>query len=98
MPWETISPDERKFKHTGIEPNIEWNLGPGRVDFYPYGEAQNWIPVLLWLDGISPRDFADGKALFDQGDAISLWRSSVRVPRLYTKRRNSRASNSSPLS
>jgi hypothetical protein len=85
MPWETISPDERKFKHTGIEPDIEWNLGPGSVDFYPYGEAQNWIPVLLWLDGISPRDFADGKALFDQGDAISLWRTSVRVPRLYTE-------------
>ena len=35
MPWETISPDERKFKHTGIEPNIEWNLGPGERGFIP---------------------------------------------------------------
>ena len=36
-----------------------WNLGPGQVDFFPPGETEPLIPLLLQLqEGVAPRDFA----------------------------------------
>ena len=69
-----------------IDPDIAWNLGPGRADYFGRVGQQAWIPVLLQLGDISPGDFADGAALFDKDVAKSNeWRSIVFVPPLYTK-------------
>jgi hypothetical protein len=38
---------------------VRWNLGPGRVDFLPPGQDKPFIPLLLQLEEISPRDFAE---------------------------------------
>ena len=52
---------------------FNWRLGPGRADFFPPGEEQPLIPILIHLrDGISPRRFAE------------LARPWLHVPYLYT--------------
>jgi hypothetical protein len=52
---------------------FNWQLGPGRADFFPPGEERPLIPVLIRLrDGINPKQFA---AL------ASPW---LHVPVLYT--------------
>jgi hypothetical protein len=85
MTWQTTEPVEEKPRLVGIEPCVDWNLGPGRVDFFPRGEPQEWIPVLLRLKDISPRDFANGSKMFNDDGLIAQWRASVRVSPLYTE-------------
>ncbi|MGL1102683.1 hypothetical protein ACSTLM_00545, partial [Vibrio parahaemolyticus] len=60
-------------------------LGPGRAHYFLPGRQAYWIPVLLRLEGIKPRDFAAGTG-FISSSFLSDWRKSLRIPQLYLKR------------
>lgn len=77
-------PREEKLRTVGIEPGVAWNLGPGAIDFFPRGEPQPWIPVLLRLKGIGARDFASGEKLVGV-ERLEAWRKSMRVSPLFTE-------------
>src|SRR5690606_32480166 len=68
----------------------EWALDAGKGSFFPSGRQQRWLPVLVRLNGISPRDFADGQHFVDDGQSLAMWRASVRVSPLYIDDRHDR--------
>ncbi len=77
---------ESSYAHIpGMDPYVEWALGAGRANFFREGRQQRWMPVALRLNGINPRDFADGGKFVEDGQSLALWRASVRVSPLYTE-------------
>lgn len=62
-----------------LDPYAEWTLGPGRQFFFAASGPPPWLPVLLQLEGVTPREFAEGKDFVDDPDK---WRSMVSVPQL----------------
>lgn len=82
MPLEWSIDEPRYAGIPGIDPGVEWALGPGRRYFFPPGRQQDWMPVLVLLDGISAAEFADGSG-FIEDSQLPEWRRSVRVSPLY---------------
>jgi hypothetical protein len=77
---------ESSYAHIpGMDPYVEWALGAGRPHFFREGRQQRWLPIAVRLNGISPRDFADGNIFVEDGQSLALWRASVRVSPLYTE-------------
>lgn len=68
---------------TGVDPYIDWVLGPGQTYHLRPGRPQDRLAVLVRVSGISARDFADGKGFADAGTQNARWKASVHVPLLY---------------
>jgi hypothetical protein len=66
----------------GIDPYIDWALGPGRRQHFRPERLSNWLYVLIHLTGISARDFASGKG-FTDGTNNARWRTAVHIPLLF---------------
>ena len=68
----------------GIDDNLEvpWALGAGRRYFFLPGRQDEWMPVLLRLNGISARDFAD-MLFIDDAEERRRWKDVVRVAPFY---------------
>jgi hypothetical protein len=66
----------------GIDPYIDWVLGPGRRYHFRPGRQQDWLYVLLRLTGIAARDFARGQG-FTNGTNNARWRTALHIPLLY---------------
>jgi hypothetical protein len=82
---------ESSYVHIpGMDPYVEWAVGAGRAHFFKEGRQQRWLPVAIRLNGISPREFADGNQFVEDGQSLALWRASVRVSPLYTSAERSK--------
>lgn len=68
---------------TGVDPYIDWVLGPGQTYHLRPGRQQDKLAVLVRVSGISARDFADGKGFADAATQNARWKTSVHVPLLY---------------
>jgi len=85
--WRWVDP---RYNHTtGIDPELEWALGPGRDVFFPYGHQltygpqRRWMPLTIELQGISLEEFAVGTGFLDDGPSRTMWQASVRISPLY---------------
>ena len=73
----------------GVDPFVDWALGPGRKYFFLPGRSnQDRMPVVVKLNGIKVKDFATG-AQFDKesnrSELVALWAKSVQVSMLETE-------------
>jgi hypothetical protein len=68
-----------------LDPYVEWALGPGRNIYFPDSDRPGWIPVVLRLAGIKPREFAEGGDFIDPSDKPN-WRRMVMVAPLFLER------------
>ena len=84
MSADEASDEKDRRQARGMDPSIGWALGPGKHRFLRYGGQQEWMPVLLRLNGIGARDFASG-AFFEDTKRRKRWQDSVRVSPLYTE-------------
>ena len=78
----------RKVPYPGLpqlDPYIDWVLGPGRHLYFSDSSKPGWIPVVLRLDGVKPKDFADGIDFIDPSDKPN-WRKMVLVVPLFLER------------
>lgn len=79
--------DDPPNEQSGIDQYLFWLLGIGRPSYFsPDGEedeGRQWIPLLLHLQGFTAQEFADGLHITAR-EKRAAWRSSVRVPSLYT--------------
>lgn len=66
----------------GIDPYIDWVLGPGRPYYFRPGRQSDWLYVLIRLTKISARDFASGEG-FTDGTNNNRWRTAIHVPLLF---------------
>jgi hypothetical protein len=80
MEWVNVTAERPPPDFEGLDPYASWSLGDGLPHFFPEGEAATIFPLLLELEGISAREFADGSGLFDERAALETWRASVFVP------------------
>jgi hypothetical protein len=70
--WKKV---ERRFgRVAGVDPYVEWALGPGRTHYFLPDPQSHWIPILLQLQGITPSQFAEG-----QGLNVDNWHTMVLV-------------------
>jgi hypothetical protein len=67
----------------GLDPYIDWALGPGRPCYFIPGRTTQWIPVLLHVNGIGVQEFAAGTPFIDDDEERRRWAQSVRVSPLY---------------
>src|SRR5262249_34762693 len=79
--WSTSEPTYSRW--AGVDPAIDWVLGPGRRYFFVPGDQRQWFPVLLQLNKISARDLATGTNIFDSQAERDAWAATLRVPRFY---------------
>jgi hypothetical protein len=73
----------------GVDPFVDWALGPGRKYFFLPGRSnQDRMPVVIKLSGIKAKDFAAGTQ-FDKesnrSELVALWKTSVQVSMLETE-------------
>jgi hypothetical protein len=66
----------------GIDPYIDWVLGPGKPYYFRPGRQDDWLYVLIRLTKISARDFAQGEG-FTTGADNARWRTAVHIPLLF---------------
>lgn len=81
--WNTV--EARYPAVSRLDPYVEWSLGPGRPHYFLPGRQAYWVPILLRLEGIKPRDFADGTD-FIGSTFVADWRKSLRIAQPYLKR------------
>jgi hypothetical protein len=67
----------------GVDPYIDWVLGPGQTYHLRPGRQQDRLAVLVRVSGISARDFSEGKGFADAGTQNARWKASIHVPLLY---------------
>jgi hypothetical protein len=74
MSWTPIGREPGFFD--GADVYFHWALGAGQMDFFPCQRRDEWLPVLLRIRDVTPREFAEG---------LASWTSSVHVPAMYTR-------------
>jgi hypothetical protein len=62
----------------GVDPYIDWVLGAGRPYYFLPERKTDWMPVLIRLDDIDVRAFAEGSFLTRKTDAVR-WVDVVKV-------------------
>ena len=63
----------------GFNPYVEWAWGPGRPYYFLPGlqpEGKERMPVLLQLQGITAKDFVEGRSFIDDEGDRREWRES----------------------
>lgn len=74
-----------KYSLAGIDPAVDWAIGesaPGRAYYYPSGEKPDWHPVVLVLNKVTVRDFAEGDP-FIPVEGRADWKDRLRIPDFY---------------
>jgi hypothetical protein len=69
---------------SGVDPYVDWALGPGAEDYF--GDDPNTrMAVLLWLDKTTtPRKFEAGEP-FVAAKGRALWKDAIKIPEFYKK-------------
>ena len=78
-----MSPTPEEGGLMGIDPYIDWVLGPGRRHYFRPGRQQERFAVLVHLTKTSARDFARGMGFMDVGEPQSRWQSAIKVLRSF---------------
>jgi hypothetical protein len=78
MPWNQVQPDAGALAL--LDPYLEWGIQTNFAHYFARGEAQDFFPVIIELQGITAEQFATGK-----WNAPSGWQSWLRIPPIYAQ-------------
>ena len=81
--WNKTEP--RYASIPGVDPAVDWALGEGNDYFFASQAQRQWMPILVQLQRMNAREFQDGKQFLEREADFDVWRSSVRVSKLYTE-------------
>jgi hypothetical protein len=80
--WSTNTPEVFYSGIPGVDPAIDWALGPGRSYFFAPGEKEKdpWLPVTLHLGSISAGDLASGARFVRTRTESTAWENGIQIP------------------
>jgi hypothetical protein len=78
-----VHSDLRYATTPGVDPELEWALGPGKDTFFTLERQQRWVPVMIELQDMTVAEFAAGTGFLDDGPSRTMWQANVRVSPLY---------------